>query len=433
LKWPCIEGELRALISPSRKTRKIIQETAPRALKAIRLLESIRQSLDSGTERFSFYRQRRDLYLLALSLAAATDNGDMALEVMDVARSDGLASLLHYKRADVPGRFGELLQRIAELEANHPAASALLPNQHQLSSSEDVTSNITAELKALYQEVAEYSPILRAAIDPIPRDMQDPHTASPNQYIVLYDFDFRNRSCFTVWEEPTGKSHIQATQLSPGVVDILDAWTRRETGTYDGPFDKFEELSSILLPEKLRKSLGGDTGEIPRLVVIPSGALWALPIAALPIDGRLLIECAEISYAPSLSVYDSLKGGHAGSGASAYFAEHLRGTELEREALNTIFGTSFRELNQADLRNSLRSGNAASLRMLVLSAHGDDRPGLAHGLQLKDGKLTAAELLSYRLPDLVVLGACSSAKLELSRDQSRSGYRPHAWQLVRGR
>lgn len=412
-----MEGKARALTSPVRKTRKVVQEAASLALSAVKLLEMIRGELFTATDRFALYRERRDLYLLALSLAAATDNGDMALEVMEVSRSDGLASLLRYaavNAADVPGKFGELLQRVAELEARLPTKAAGTPGQRQPGALGESAPDGGSELKSLYQELAEYSPILRSAIDPMRMSISDLRTTTPKQYIALYDIDLKNRRCFTAWVEPAGGSHVQMRHLRPEIIDTLSAWAQRGEGTYDGKFEKFEELSDLLLPKKLRNQLRADTGDIPpRLLVVPAGVFWALPIAALPIDGRRLVECAEISYTPSLGVYGALTDGHTGSGALAYFHESLTGTEPELDALEEVFAPSFRTVNQAGLRDALRSGDAASLRMLVLAAHGDDSPGLAHGLQLDHGKLIAGELLSYRLPNLVVMGVCSSAKLEV--------------------
>lgn len=409
-----MEGRVRALIAPVRKRREVIQEAASLAFEAVQSLEQFRQSIIVGTDRFAFYRQRRDLYLLALRLAAMTDDGQAALRIIEAARSDGLASLLRYGWVNVPGKFGKLLQAISELEESWRAAGPL-PDQELPGALRDSAGDAGAELNALYQELAENSPILRAAIDPISDFTRDFNTDPPGQHILLYDIDSGERLCFTVWVEPAGNSHVQVRRLSPELIAVLGAWARRERRTRAGSFEEFEALSAVLLPEELRKQLKANaSGVPPRLLVVPAGVFWALPIAGLPIDGRRrLVECTEISYAPSLGVYEALTGDGTGSGAWAYFHTDLAGAEPERAALAELFPTSFRELSEAELRDTLRSGGAAALRILVIAAHGDDRPGLAHSLRLDDGKLTAGELLMCRLPELVVLGVCSSAKLEV--------------------
>jgi hypothetical protein len=196
-----------------------------------------------------------------------------------------------------------------------------------------------------------------------------------------------------------------------------------------------EQLSAKLI-QPLAPALGGKR----RIAISPDGPLWLLPFDLLTLDGQPLVERHETSIAQNLALYlqtrDRLKayaaksGGRKGllamgnpndtDGPQLPYAK----TELEHaEALFAGAGAtsiSGDEATEVRLRALSRSGELATFRNLLFSAHGyfDQQAPEKSGLILRpvgtapdeDGVVTAPEWLTLQLrSELVVLSACETA------------------------
>ena len=186
-----------------------------------------------------------------------------------------------------------------------------------------------------------------------------------------------------------------------------------------------ELYDSLLAP--ISDALRGTT----RLVIVPDGALWALPFQAL-IDerGRYLIETHAISYAPSLAVLSemqraaSLKRLADNPVSLLAFGTASSGAEAEVERLANIYPAKrSRVFTGASAREESFKSEAERHAVLHVAAHGtvDDANPMYSHIRLaaepetaeatEDGLLEAWEIARLRLrADLVVLSACETAR-----------------------
>ena len=189
------------------------------------------------------------------------------------------------------------------------------------------------------------------------------------------------------------------------------------------------ELHSLLI-EPIRGFLSPSPGADPfELVIVPHGPLHRLPFHAFcDSDGKFLIERYEISYAPSATVWALCqeqarkpieKATLVGSSSDAL---PFVGEELE--ALHCLFPSAkvLRD-SAATTEAILHQSNGEDL--LHLACHGafrTDNP-LFSALQMADGWLTAADLLSMDLNGaLVTLSACESGRSHVTGSDELIGF-----------
>ena len=163
-----------------------------------------------------------------------------------------------------------------------------------------------------------------------------------------------------------------------------------------------------------------------RLVIVPFGALHAVPFALLS-DGRShLIERFEIQTAPSASIacpcgaaapratHDALVVGVADAAAPLI--------DEEVDEITAIAGARLLK-GDAATRSALRAA-APSAAMIHLACHGRFVPSLpaASGLRLADGWLPIRDILDLGLAaDLVVLSGCETGRHAVDAGDELSG------------
>jgi CHAT domain-containing protein len=161
-----------------------------------------------------------------------------------------------------------------------------------------------------------------------------------------------------------------------------------------------------------------------RLVIFPSGELYQIPFEALqnPADGHFLGEDFELSYAPSATVFLSLKppGGLSDARLLAVADPEIADGQAEVEAIAALYPGRATALTGPTLatKKDVKS-RIGGYDLVHLSVHGefDPRQPLASYLTLApsdgdDGRLTAAEMFGLPLERarLVVLSACATGK-----------------------
>jgi CHAT domain-containing protein len=159
---------------------------------------------------------------------------------------------------------------------------------------------------------------------------------------------------------------------------------------------------------------------------VPHGPLHYLPLHALSLDGRYLIERNPVCYAPSASVMGYCKAKRTGRQERALVVGDSRGdlAHAREEALTVagLFGAHpylREETTTATIRDMLaREGEALDVLHFACHGHFDAQDALRSGILLapgpddaedSDATLTAEELTTVRLrADLVTLSACES-------------------------
>lgn len=149
----------------------------------------------------------------------------------------------------------------------------------------------------------------------------------------------------------------------------------------------------------------------PRLYVVPAGPILHVPFAALMVEGQRLVHRYEVVYAPS----------------AAALAVALANPRREATTSSVVLGDAGGELVHATAEGALVAqltgarallGAAASTQALraageaeLLHVAGHSGIGVDGGyLVLADAKVSAADLLKWRIrPRVVVLASCASA------------------------
>jgi tetratricopeptide (TPR) repeat protein len=148
-----------------------------------------------------------------------------------------------------------------------------------------------------------------------------------------------------------------------------------------------------------------------RLIVVPHGALHALPFNALWDGRRHLIERFEVTMAPSASLLRQLPAPRPGGtplvvGVPDEAAPHI---QTEARHVARLLGATLLLEREATVARVTRE--AAGAPVIHLACHGrflPQRP-LSSGLRLADGWLTARDLYGLRLDGAaVVLSACDT-------------------------
>lgn len=189
------------------------------------------------------------------------------------------------------------------------------------------------------------------------------------------------------------------------------------------------ELDALLI-EPIRPYLRHSPGASPaEWVVVPHGPLHRLPFHAFcDPHGAYLIENTRISYAPSATVWALCQQQQRPSINTATLigshSQALPSVETELAALQRLFPAAcvLRD-SAATVEAVLHGGNGRDL--LHLACHGTfrtDNP-LFSALQLADGWLTAADLLSMDLKgSLVTLSACESGRSHVTGGDELIGF-----------
>jgi CHAT domain-containing protein/tetratricopeptide (TPR) repeat protein len=212
----------------------------------------------------------------------------------------------------------------------------------------------------------------------------------------------------------------------------------------------FEDVAKSLATSLLGP-LADDLAGAKHLIITADGPLALLPFEVLPLRGRLLIDRVEVSYVPSLAVWQALQAAprRAGRptteliafGAPAYAqpdatterltplsGRHwspLPGAAREVRSVAAMFPADRQrayigaEASETNFQALNRSGALANTRYLLLAVHGVLSPAAPQWSALilseanrntePNGFVTAAELATYELgSDLTVLSACET-------------------------
>lgn len=268
-----------------------------------------------------------------------------------------------------------------------------------------------------------------------PDDVRDPEPNGTHQLIV----DCARRpegqtGLFGVWIRPTkplscavfwGDLGDRSSRLIEAMRSPMDMGPTIPRILTD-PISTNEALRELsgLLPEKLVNEIIGDGAAA--ITVIPTGPLWGIPWAALPIDDRPLIHFTKLRVAPSNAI------------AARTLSESSRSESTEITAVmdESLFGSQvpeFRDLCSivSDRRSldDLRRSDHGDVTLVV--CHGQPLSGLAQHVTMGDQHYSAGDMLTgSKVGEVIILMACWASACRYDRSVEPVGFQTAA--LVRG-
>jgi CHAT domain-containing protein/tetratricopeptide (TPR) repeat protein len=188
------------------------------------------------------------------------------------------------------------------------------------------------------------------------------------------------------------------------------------------PWEDLHALANRLLPATVQARLHPEH----RLLIVPAGALHAMPWAALRTEAGWLAEQAIIHLAPSLTIWQSLAARTTTHHTSALligcstFGDRAAALPEVAAELTSVAAhwpgdcliLTDEQATRANLLERSRSGALARYGLLHIASHAQLLPdrGLAAHVKLKDSDLWLAEVAGLHLGGaLVALSACDGA------------------------
>jgi CHAT domain-containing protein/tetratricopeptide (TPR) repeat protein len=366
-----------------------VEEARDHAVEAFILAEQAGRRLADPGDREAFYRDQRQAYILAMHCTARAGDGAAAFMVATSARAEAMSAFVR-SGARLSDELCELIDAVT-LAAGTP------------------------QLPQMYRRLERAtSAQLRQATLPEPAGPAETLAALPpgGHALIVDVLADETTICNRVWLAPDGTPRVDEVQLSDELRAWLDRYHAAESEVAAVVQDaELDALGAAIIPPGLAEALAA--GTVPPLIISTGGLLGPVPVAAVRVGGRYLAELARIAVVPAINLWTAIRtrAPRPGTGVHAYLDPDLPGTDRERHLLAIAFPQA-RFLNREQIRQALT--DAGELGLLVLSVHGNTAAGLGQALLLApDDLLTAAQLLTSRLPDGVLMPACWAGRVEL--------------------
>jgi tetratricopeptide (TPR) repeat protein len=359
------------------------------AVVAFTLAERAGRRLGDPADRETFYRDQRQAYILAMHCAALTGDGATAFTVATAARAEAVSAFVR-AGAGFSHELRELVDAVA-LARGTPRLPELYRRLDRLTTTE-LRRSVTPEPAGLAETMA---------------------TLPPGGHALLVDVLEDERAiCSRIWLPPDGIPRVDEVELPVPVRRWLDRYHAGGPGLAAvQQDDELAALGAAIVPPGLAEVLA--SGAEPPLVVSTGGLLGPVPVAAIRVGSRYLAELARVVVVPAITLWASIRARRprTGEGVEAYLDPDLPGTQRERTLLLRAFPQA-RLLSRQEVRPALAA--ATGRAAVVLSVHGTAATGLEQALMLSpDDPLSAAELLTCRLPEAVLMPACWAGRLDL--------------------
>jgi tetratricopeptide (TPR) repeat protein len=406
-----------------------LDEAYADALEALKWKKAVRAGLVRAAYRLTYARiDTAQVDDRAISLAAATGRLQEAWALVENLKSQLLAeeltTLAWPAPAGVPDSLIErehgLLGQLRSSERRTPY-SVTTPNKVPISVNNDT---VTEELHHVWNEIEKYAPdyvAMRRGDSLSYQELTDVLRSDGSQILAALELVVLGDTLLTVayrsdWETPV----IRSVELDAGSVhEILTSF---ENEVIDYPRRARAKLAfqhlwrtklEALLSPALQSLLGASC-----LYLVPHGWLYNLPIHALRVGGEAVATQVRVAYVPSITVLARLLHAHPRAMLSGerlvvgYSDEPATRQDIEGEAQDVarIVGATTLIGAAATRDNVCSAFGRASLVHLSCHCSFDRQSPLDSSIQLADGALTAARLMTYDLNGAFVnLSGCETA------------------------
>ncbi len=300
--------------------------------KALATIESSRKSIRNADYRSSFFSTQRNYYDLAITLLmqmehASPGNGyaARALEISERARARALIDNLHEQGIHPQAADADLVARDAELSDSIEAQSFLIEQGAESETGSSAADRAKLDgLKAqqdqlrlrIRQRDPAYASLAQGQVvsaDTLQRQLLDPQTVLleywlGSEHSYLWAVTRQKISSYTL--APGADIDAQAHRLYANLIarnlnvaaETLASRTARIVRADSLATQQAASLAATVLAPA--KSLVASHSNV---IVVTEGSLASVPFAALPVDGKPLIESHLVGYLPSASVLPELR------------------------------------------------------------------------------------------------------------------------------
>jgi len=300
--------------------------------RAIGLIESSRKSIRNADYRSAYFSTQRNYYDLEISLLmqmeqAAPGRGyaAKALEVSERARARALIDSLHEQGIQIAGADRGLAARDEELSDQIDAQAFLVKQaEESVAGASDADraklDQLKTEQEQVRAQIREHDPTYASlaqgqivTVDALEHQLLDPDT-------VVLEYWLGTEHSY-LWAVTQGRiaSYVlpggaaldaQARQLYANLIArnlTLAGETMATRSERIARADALADRQAVALASVVLSPAGELVRRHRTVVVVSEGALASIPFAALPTDGRRLVETHEVAYLPSASVLPQLR------------------------------------------------------------------------------------------------------------------------------
>ncbi|MCE7004555.1 CHAT domain-containing protein [Kibdelosporangium philippinense] len=393
--------------------------TARHLRSAVQYAESIRAAVASGTARRHIANTVRAHYEHAMYLAARIDDGELALEIAERLRTERLAGLLRRGTRALPPDLAGLLSEIGRINDALTVRDPSLRGVRSAQPIEDLADRHSAELVArrdelrrmladrtndLFADTFGAEPVRVERLAAIEEHVLliVPVTTNDGEYLV------------SVWRSPSGECTAQIVAVSEQISMLRTILTQQDLlDRLNLRAQSLQPLGAVI-PDSAHQELL-DTRALLKLVIVPTGWLWAVPFAAVPLgDDSFLVDHADIVLSPSLrflmALADRERSADVPKAAVSWLDPEANFTAPELDALAFHPAGHLALTDLGAVKDAFVRGGA-QWQTAVLAAHGDREPGLAHAILAGSATiLTAADFLdsTAQAPKTISLASCHS-------------------------
>lgn len=393
-------------------------------VRAVELLEEVRSGLAVDEFKTAYLGDKLEVYGLLVDLLLDQGRTRQAFAYTERAKSRALLELLagRGERASQGDEIEALERELGQLRDELDGHLLTLETQNKA-----VRKTVRARIAEVEGRITrlgrELERLQGGGLPLIPQvGLEQVRAALPPDAVLLEYFSTRRGLVAFVLDGPELRAVRGLGELSQvkGLLEQLEFFMHRVGGGEvfnrlygEGVLRQSVDEQLGALHELLLGPLGLDLSD-RRLVIVPHGVLHKVPFAALLGRGGYLIDRAEVSLAPSASVYALCRARerHAEGPlvALGVALEDLPQVRAEVEAIAAIARETHKFVEGAASTANFFA-EAGRAQVLHLATHGAFRPDnpMFSGLRLSDGWLAARDLYGLRLKaELVVLSACET-------------------------
>ena len=387
----------------------------------------IRSQFSLEEYKLDILRDKEGVYSSMISLLGVKMNdAGRAWEYVGRAKSRTLLDYLRIIELSVPQSIPENLrskekQLLESIRIQDRQARATEKADQASLLSQEITK-LQSELSTLYDQIVDFAPEyvdLRRG-QPLPIDGIIDLLKKQSKKAAFVEYYTTPEKVFIF---------VMHSEDSKPKVKIVDVSSQQLIGyvmRYFNEIVDFPQMPGIEetwqeLAEYLIAPIIDDIDDCEMLYLIPHGLLHYLPLHALYINGKRMIERFPVAYASSLTAikYAQRKGSEKlDSCLSIGYTPHANEKELfegEASLVANLFKTRFLSKSKPYLgrkvTRQLLTKKAVDKEVIHLSCHGyfDPQEALNSGLLLSDGMLTVKDIFSMNIKaNLLVLSACET-------------------------